>query len=97
MTVTPFLRLHATLAAMEEVRIVAAALLFSVALYWGVAATYEIFATTKPPGIFGVSLLRSRRPEPVLNTSQWRKAGLFLLAMAGFLVLLGIRLLQGRP
>jgi hypothetical protein len=95
--VTPFLRLHATLSAVEEVRIVAAVLLFSVALYWGVAAIYEIVATTKPPGIFGVSLLRSRRPEPVLSTSQWRKAGLFLLAMAGFSVLRGIRLLQGWP
>jgi hypothetical protein len=95
--VTPFLRLHATLAAVAEVRIVAAVLLFSVALYWGIAAIYEIVVTTKPPGIFGVSLLRSRRPEPVLTISQWRKAGLFLLAMAGFLVLLGIRLLQGWP
>ena len=94
---TPFLRLHATLAAVADVRIVAAVLLFSVALYWGIAATYEIFAATKPHGIFGVTLLRSRQPEPVLTTSQWRKSGLFLLAMAGFLALLGIRLLQGWP
>jgi hypothetical protein len=95
--VTPFVRLRATLAAVAEVRIVAAVLLFSVALYWGIAATYEICAATKPHEIFGVTLLRSRQSEPVLTASQWRKGGLFLLAMAGFLVLLGIRLLQGWP
>ncbi len=89
------MRLHATMAAVEEARIVAAALLFLVALYWGIAAIYEVVAAAKPPGIFGVTLLKSRRPEPVLTLSQWRKAGLFLLVMAGALVLLGIRLLQG--
>ena len=82
---------------MTELRIVAAVLLFSIALYWGIAAIYEILLARKARGIFGLSLVRPMNPEPVLTTSQWRKGGLFLLAMAGVFVGLGIRLLQGWP
>jgi hypothetical protein len=95
--VTPFPALHATLTAVEEVRVIAAALLFAVALYWGIGAIYEIMLARKPPGIFGLSLLRPMNPEPVLTISQWRKGGLFLLAMAVALAGLGVRLLQGWP
>ena len=67
---------------MPEVRIVAAALLFVIAFYWTIAASYEILVARKPPGIFGLSLVRPMNPEPVLTVSQWRKGGLFLLALA---------------
>lgn len=82
---------------MAEVRIVAAALLFVVALYWAIAASYEILAARKPPSIFGLSLVRPLNPEPVLTVSQWRNGGLFLLALAVVMTGLGIRLLQGWP
>lgn len=83
---------------MPEVRVVAAAFLFVVALYWTIAASYEILVARKPPGIFGLSLVvRPMNPEPVLTVSQWRKAGLFLLALAVVGAGLGIRLLQGWP
>jgi hypothetical protein len=48
--VTPFLRLHATLTAVEEVRVVAAILLVSVALYRGGCGQFE-----SGPGVFGIS------------------------------------------
>jgi hypothetical protein len=60
---------------MTEVRIVAALLLFSLALYWGVASICEILLARKAPGIFGLSLVRPVDPEPVLTTSQWRNGG----------------------
>ena len=80
---------------MAEIRIIAAALLFVVALYWTVAASYEILIARKPPGVFGLSLVRPMTPD--LTISQWRKAGLFLLALAVVAAGLGIRLLQGWP
>ena len=82
---------------MPEVRIVAAALLFVVALYWSIGASYEIVVGRKPPGIFGLSLVRPMNPEPVLTVSQWRKGGLFVVALAVVATVLGIRLLQGWP
>jgi hypothetical protein len=80
-----------------EVRIVAAALLFVIALYWTIAAGYEIVLARKPPGIFGLSLVRPMNPAPVLSVSQWRKGGLFQLALAVVVASLGISLLQGWP
>ena len=82
---------------MAEVRIVAAVFLFVVALYWAIAGSYEILLATKPPGILGLSLVRPMNPEPVLTVSQWRKGGIFLLALAVVVAGLGIRLLQGWP
>lgn len=82
---------------MPEFRIVAAALLFVVALYWTIAAGYEIVLARKPPGIFGLSLVRPMNPEPVLTVSQWRKGGIFLLALVVVVASLGISLLQGWP
>lgn len=82
---------------MAEVRIAAAAVLFIVALYWVIGASYEILVARKPPGIFGLTLVRPMNPEPVLTSSQWRKGGLFLLALALVVTGLGIRLLQGWP
>jgi len=80
-----------------EFRIVAAALLFVVALYWSIAAGYELVLARKPPGIFGLSLVRPMNPQPVLTLSQWRKGGLFLLALALVVAGLAIHLLQGWP
>jgi hypothetical protein len=76
-------------------RIGAAILLFVAAMYWVIAAAFEIVAARKPPRVFGATLLRTNRPEPVLTMSQWRKGGVFLLAMAAALVAVGIRLIQG--
>jgi hypothetical protein len=80
-----------------EVRIIAAVFLFVVALYWATAGSYEILVARKPPGIFGLSLVRPMNPEPVLTVSQWRKGGLFLLVLAVVVAGLGICLLQGWP
>jgi hypothetical protein len=76
-------------------RIAAAVTLLVCALYWAIGASYEIVGGAKPPGIFGLSLLRPLNPAPVLTKSQWRKGGLFLLALAVVLVGLAIRLLTG--
>lgn len=76
-------------------RFVGAAVLLVVGFYWVIGACYEVVMARKPPGLFGASLLRPMKPEPVLTATQWRQGGAFLLAMAGALVLLAIRLLQG--
>ena len=76
-------------------RLVGAVVLLLVAMYWIIAAGYEIVIAKKPPGPFGAALLRPIRAEPVLTTMQWRQGGAFLLAMASALVLVAVRLLQG--
>jgi hypothetical protein len=76
-------------------RIVGAAVLFVIAVYWLISASYEVVLARKPPGPFGLSLLRTMRPETVLTARQWRRGGAFLLALAATLALLGVRLLQG--
>ena len=72
-----------------------AVVLFVVALYWTIAAAYELAYARKPPGIFGKTLLRSPDPEPVLSVNQWRKGALFLLLMSAALVIVGWRFLVG--
>ena len=80
---------------MTGLRFAGAAVLLAVALYWTIAACYEVVMARKPPGPFAVSLLRPMDPEPVLTMTKWRQGGAFLLALAGLLVLIAIRLVQG--
>jgi len=82
---------------MTGLRILAAVALFAVGTYWSAGALYELAAARKPPGLLGVSLIRRVDPEPILSAAQWRKGALLLMAMAGCLFLLGVRLLQGWP
>lgn len=82
---------------MPEFRIVAAALLFVVALYWTIAAGYEIVLARKPPGIFGLSLVRPMNPEPVLTVSQWRKGVSFYLPWSSWWLAWGLACFRVGP